>query len=54
MRKLIVGSIILIVLLVSRGLLSSVDAADRDGPFRIGALNDAWGPTPQDVGLKHR
>ena len=52
MRKLIVGSIVLIVLLVSRGLLSSVGAAERARPIRIGALTWSWGPTPALVGLR--
>jgi putative ABC transport system substrate-binding protein len=53
MQKLVVNGIILTVLLVSSGLLSSgAGAAERDRPFRIGALTESWGPTPSIVGLR--
>jgi putative ABC transport system substrate-binding protein len=41
------------LLMVSSGwLASSTGAADRACPWRIGALTDAWGPTPDVVGLQ--
>ena len=52
MRKLIVGSIILAVLLVSSVLPGSTGAAERARPIRIGALTISWGPTPGIVGLR--
>ena len=52
MHTPIVGSIVLVVFLVSGGLLpSGVGAAEHDRPFRIGALTSSWGPTPSTVGL---
>jgi hypothetical protein len=43
----------LIILLSSSGVLcSAVGVADRTSPFKIGALTDSWGPTPQVVGLR--
>jgi putative ABC transport system substrate-binding protein len=43
----------LIILLSSSGLLSgAVRAAERTHPFKIGALTDAWGPTPDVVALR--
>jgi putative ABC transport system substrate-binding protein len=30
----------------------SVDAAERTGPVKIGALTQAWGPTPQTLALR--
>jgi putative ABC transport system substrate-binding protein len=45
--------IIVVVLLASSGWLgSSVRAADRARPVRIGALTESWGPTPMIVGLR--
>ncbi len=52
MRKFVVGCIVLIALVVSGGLLSSVGAAERNRPIRIGALTASWGPTPMIVGLR--
>ena len=50
-RWLWVGT--LVVLLVGSGLLTGgVWAANRAGPFLIGALTDSWGPTPGMVGLR--
>jgi putative ABC transport system substrate-binding protein len=48
MRKL---ATILIVFL-SLGSLPGEVAAERDRPFRIGALTVSWGPTPAIVGLR--
>jgi ABC-type uncharacterized transport system substrate-binding protein len=43
----------LIALLSSSGLLcSTARAAERTHPFKIGALTEAWGPTPDVVGLR--
>jgi putative ABC transport system substrate-binding protein len=45
--------VVLVVFLVSSGLLSDgAGAAERTTPFRIGALTESWGPTPQVVGLR--
>jgi putative ABC transport system substrate-binding protein len=33
-------------------VLLMVGAAEGDGPILIGALNDSWGPTPAEVGLR--
>ena len=33
-------------------VLSMAGAAEGDGPLLIGALNDSWGPTPAEVGLR--
>jgi putative ABC transport system substrate-binding protein len=42
-----------VLFLVSHGLLAGgTGAAERTRPFLIGALNDSWGPTPADVGLR--
>jgi putative tryptophan/tyrosine transport system substrate-binding protein len=41
------------MVLGSSGLLTRfAGAAERAGPIRIGTLNDSWGPTPRDVGLR--
>lgn len=55
MRK--VGRQYLCVLVVglvisSMSLLPQARADDRRQPVRIGALNESWGPTPQEVGLR--
>ena len=48
-----VASMLLFVLLLVEGLsLNMAMAADRDHPFRIGALTDSWGPTPHMSGLR--
>ena len=53
MRKLVVSSIVLVVLLVSSGLIpSNAGAAEGTRPIRIGALTWSWGPTPALVGLR--
>ncbi len=53
MRKLIVGCLVLIALMVSGGLLAGgTSAAERDRPIRIGALTVSWGPTPATVGMR--
>ena len=53
MHKLAVGSISLMVLLVSSGLLSgAAGAAERARPFLIGVLTAAWGHTPAVTGLR--
>ncbi len=53
MRKHIVGSMVLIVLAVTGGLLPSAgDAAERAHPFRIGVLTESWGPQPQTIRLR--
>ena len=33
-------------------VLVMAGAAEGDGPILIGALNDSWGPTPAEVGLR--
>jgi putative ABC transport system substrate-binding protein len=44
---------VIVVLLVSTGLFTrGVSRAERDRPFRIGALTSSWGPTPGIVGLR--
>ena len=53
MHKLAVGSISLMVLLVSSGLLSgATGGAERARPVLIGALTVAWGHTPAVSGLR--
>ena len=42
----------LAVCLAGAGLTGSVAEAQRTGPARIGVLTEAWGPTPQIVGLR--
>ncbi|MFQ5946972.1 MAG: ABC transporter substrate-binding protein, partial [Anaerolineae bacterium] len=43
----------LFVLLIGCGLASvGASAGERNGPIRIGALTDSWGPTPSIVGLR--
>lgn len=45
--------IVLIALLVSVVLfVAQADTRKRARPFRIGALSESWGPTPQVVGLR--
>ncbi len=44
--------IALVMLLMSSGLPGSLDAAERTRAIRIGALTDAWGPTPHMAGLR--
>jgi ABC-type uncharacterized transport system substrate-binding protein len=52
-HKPVLGSMVLVVLLVSSALLSGdACAAERARPIRIGALTDSWGPTPEIVGLR--
>jgi ABC-type uncharacterized transport system substrate-binding protein len=52
-HKPVLGSMVLIVLLVSSALLSGdVCAAEPTRPIRIGALTESWGPTPPIVGLR--
>jgi len=47
------GSMVLVVLLVSSGLLiKEASAAERARPIRIGALTESWGPTPQIIALR--
>ena len=42
-----------IVLLLSSGLLTgAVGAQERAQPVKIGVLTEAWGPTPETVGLR--
>lgn len=48
MRKLVVGILLIVLLLVAKLSL----AAERQRPFRIGALTDSWGPSPTIVGLR--
>ena len=53
MQKPVLGSMVLVVLLVSSGLLSGdASAAERARPIRIGALTESWGPTPPIVCLR--
>jgi putative ABC transport system substrate-binding protein len=62
MHSRMAWSIVLVVLLVSSALVvflvsrgqrtSGAGAVKRTQPFRIGALTDSWGPTPQMVGLR--
>ena len=52
-HKPVLGSMVLIVLLVSSALLSGdTRAAERAHPIRIGALTESWGPTPQIIALR--
>jgi len=52
-HKPVLGSMVLVVLLVSIGLLiGDASAAERARPIRIGALTESWGPTPAIVGLR--
>jgi hypothetical protein len=44
--------VILALGLITALLATDVCAAERARPFRIGALNASWGPTPQVVGLR--
>jgi len=44
--------VIALLLMSSALLVSSVGAAERARPIRIGALSGAWGPTPVTVGLR--
>ena len=49
----LLASSAVVVFLVSRGQRTNgTDAAKRTQPFRIGALTESWGPTPQMVGLR--
>ena len=44
---------VLVAILVGSGLcIGGVGAANRAGPFLIGALTDSWGPTPGMAGLR--
>ncbi len=52
MHKHIVGIMLIVLLLVVGLSIDSAIAADRDRPFRIGALTASWGPTPAIVGLR--
>jgi putative ABC transport system substrate-binding protein len=54
MKKRVVRWIMLVVvLLVSKGMCNNnALAADRDRPFLIGALNESWGITPHEIGLR--
>ena len=53
MHKPVLGSMGLLVLLVSSALLSGdASAAERARPIRIGALTESWGTTPPIVGLR--
>jgi putative ABC transport system substrate-binding protein len=53
MHKLVLGSLVLVVLLASSGLRGvDTSAAERARPIRIGALTEAWGPTPQIIALR--
>jgi putative ABC transport system substrate-binding protein len=45
-------SLLAIVLLTSGLVGASIEAAQRAGPIRIGALTESWGPTPPMVGLR--
>jgi ABC-type uncharacterized transport system substrate-binding protein len=53
MRKLVVSSLVLIVLTMGGGLLTS-NAGETESahPFRIGGLTWSWGPTPAIDGLR--
>jgi hypothetical protein len=52
-HKSVLGSMVLVVLLVSSALLSGdARAAERARPIRIGALTESWGPTPQIIALR--
>ena len=44
--------VIALLLMSSTLLVSSVGAAERARPIRIGELSAAWGPTPATVGLR--
>lgn len=53
MHKPVLGSMVLVVLLVSSALLiGHAYAAERARPIRIGALTEAWGPVPSIIGLR--
>ena len=53
MHKPVLGSMVLVVLLVSSTPLSGdAHAAERARPIRIGALTESWGPTPQILALR--
>ncbi len=53
MRKHVVSSIVLALLLVSSGLLLGyAEAAERTRPFLIGALTASWGPSLGIAGLR--
>ncbi len=44
---------LLAIALMTGGLVGvSIEAAQRSGPIRIGALTESWGPTPPMVGLR--
>ena len=46
------GGVLAALVVGSWLLLGAVEAATRASPFQIGALTDAWGPTPGIVGLR--
>ena len=53
MHKPVLGSMVLVVLLVSSALPSGdARAAERARPIRIGALTESWGTTPQIIALR--
>jgi len=45
-----------LVVLITLGMIvfacQRVAAAERQGPVKIGALNEGWGPTPATIGLR--
>jgi putative ABC transport system substrate-binding protein len=52
-RELVLWSVALVMLLVSNGLLTGdVGAAEPARLIQIGVLTEAWGPTPEAVGLR--
>jgi putative ABC transport system substrate-binding protein len=44
--------VVMFCLTISGLLAGNLHAADPHRPFRIGALSESWGPTPQVVGLR--
>ena len=53
MRKLIVNTTVLVVLLFIGGLLANIAmATERARPIQIGVLTTSWGPTPMIAGVR--
>jgi len=51
--RLSIRSFAIALLLIGGGLIGGgAGAAERTGPFLIGALTESWGPTPPIVGLR--
>ncbi|MCZ6874287.1 MAG: ABC transporter substrate-binding protein [bacterium] len=52
MRKLIVSTILIVLLLVEGLALDMAMATERGRPIRIGVLTPSWGSPPQVIGLR--